>query len=240
MKYLNLHEHRTLWGNKRFLFSVFLGLIILLIGLEASELARHHLEHTLHQGSWEYDLLLDHLPVMELEYFLVWGLELLFALLVIILALHPGYLPFSLKSIGFLYLIRSFFIILTPLGARPDRVIAPSEKLLYDLAYGSNEFFFSGHTSFPLILALIFWHRPIIRSVLLVATVLFGAAVLLAHTHYSIDVFAVPFIVPTIFVMSKKLFAGDLKYIREQEKIDNGGGLIERLWKHMTNPLSKQ
>jgi len=216
MKYHTLHKHRTLWQDKHFLLAVFLGFVVLAIGFGASELARHHLQHAL-RGTWEHDLFLDNLPVMDLEYFLVWGLELLFAFLAAIIFLHPGYLPFSIKAIGLLYLIRSFFIILTPLGARPEQVIAPTNGMLYELAYGSNEFFFSGHTSFPLILALIFWHKPIIRSVLLIATALFGMAVLLAHTHYSIDVFAAPFIVPTIFAMSKKLFAGDLKYIQKQD-----------------------
>jgi len=215
MRWFHSDNHRFLWKDRRFLLSILLGLMILGTGLECSELARHHLQHTLH-GKWEPDLLLDHLPVMELAFFLAWGLEILLGFLVVIMFLYPEYLPFSLKTIGLLYLIRSFFIILTPLGARPDQVLAPKEEFFYNLAYGSNEFFFSGHVSFPFMLALIFWHKPLIRYVLLFATALFAIAVLLAHTHYSIDVFAVFFMAPTIFGLSRFLFKRDVLYTHEQ------------------------
>lgn len=207
-----IHTHRTLWKDPHFLWSVFLGIVVLTIGLQCSEFARHHLQHTL-QRQWEYDLLLDYLPVMDLGYFLAWGLELLFVFLAALAFLYPRYIPFSLKTIGVLYLIRSFFIILTPLGARPDQVTAPKDGFFYDLAYGTNEFFFSGHVAFPLMLALIFWRKPLVRIVLLFSTALFAFAVLVAHTHYSIDVFAVPFIVPTIFALCRRLFAGDVRLL---------------------------
>jgi len=214
MRLLSRTKYHSLWKDRRFLLSVLVGLLILGAGLECSELARHHLQNTL-RSQWEPDLLLDFLPVMELKFFLAWGLELLLAFLAVVIFVYPEYLPFSLKTIGLLYLIRSFFIILTPLGARPDKVVAPVEELFYNLAYGSNEFFFSGHVSFPFMLALIFWHKPLIRYVLLLFTVLFAAAVLLAHTHYSIDVFAVFFMAPTIFGISRVLFHRDVLYTKE-------------------------
>ncbi len=218
MKHVNWRKYRTLWNDRHFLFSLLLGLLFLMVGLELSEASRHHLQQTL-QGTWEHDLFLDRLPVMELEYLLVWGMELLFGFLAVIAFLYPEYLPFSLKTIGLLYSIRSFFIILTPLGARPDEVKAPTEEFFYNIAYGTNEFFFSGHTAFPLMLALIFWHKPFIRSVLLLSSLVFAIAVLLAHTHYSIDVFAVPLMIPTIFLLCRTLFKRDLRFIN-----DHGGG----------------
>lgn len=214
MRWFNFIHHRYLWKDRRFLLSVLSGVVILLIGLECAELARQHLQHTL-RAVWGPDLILDRLPVMELKYFLAWGVELLLAYLIVVVILYPEYLPFSLKSLGLLYLIRSFFIILTPLGTRPDQVIAPSQEIFYALAYGGNEFFFSGHVAFPFLFALIFWHKPSIRYVLLAATVLFAAAVLLGHTHYSIDVFAVFFMVPTIFGVSRYLFRRDVLFTFE-------------------------
>lgn len=228
MKIPSLKRHAVLWKDKKFILSVVLGIIILIIGLKCSDMARLHLQHTL-SGVWEHDLILDHVPVMDLEYFLVWGLEILFGFLALLIFLYPEYLPFSLKTIGLLYAVRSFFIILTPLGARPDQVLSPNNHLLYELTYGTNEFFFSGHTAFPLMLACIFWRKPFVRSILLLSSILFGIAVLVAHTHYSIDVFAVPLIVPTLFLASKGIFGKDVQYIVRFQKKKSA---------HSASPLS--
>lgn len=219
METLHMLHRLRIWKDKQFIFSVCTGLIIFFIGILASDIARIHLQNSL-KGMWEPDLILDHIPVMDLEYFLVWGLEMLFAFLILIIYIYPKYLPFSLKSIGLLYFIRSFFIVLTPLGARPEQVASPHDGFLYELAYGTNEFFFSGHTSFPLLLALILWRKPLIRTILLIATILFGVAVLVAHTHYSIDVFAVPFMVPTIYALARVLFPKDFQYTLFHEHAD--------------------
>jgi len=206
-----IKKHGNIWKERGFLRSVLIGLFVVGIGLAASALAREHLEHAVHaQGG--PDLLLDLLPAMELKDFLAWGAELLLWLLALLLFLYPEYIPFSLKTVGMLYLIRAFFVILTPLGPRSDQVIVTTKGIFYTLAYSSNDFFFSGHVAFPFILALIFWQKHLIRYLAFVIAAVFAIAVLLAHTHYSIDVFAVPFIVPTIFGLCRYLFARDVRY----------------------------
>ena len=50
------------------------------------------------------------------------------------------------------------------------------------------------------------------RYLFLFLTVFFGASVLLAHVHYSIDVFAAPFIVYGMYVITKKLFPAIMQY----------------------------
>jgi uncharacterized membrane protein YcjF (UPF0283 family) len=62
-------------------------------------------------------------------------------------------------------------------------------------------------------MGLLFWNRTFWRRFFMVMTVVFGAAVLLAHVHYSIDVFAAPFIVYGIFVIAGKLFPRDFALI---------------------------
>lgn len=208
-----LQKHGHLWRDRRFLFSLGMGLLILGLGLGAAALAREHLEHAL-RVEWSPDIFLDHLPVLKLKDFLVWGVELLLIVLVPILLLYPEYIPFSLKSVGLLYLVRSFFVILTPLGNRPDRIVETTQGFFYNLAYASNDFFFSGHVSFPFMLALVFWKIKPIRYGMLLISLAFAVAVLLAHTHYSIDVFSVPLIVPTIFGVSRYLFVRDVRTAR--------------------------
>ena len=58
-------------------------------------------------------------------------------------------------------------------------------------------------------MALIFWDDDFWRPFFLAAAVVFGASVLLAHVHYSIDVFAAPFIVYGIFAIAQRTFKKD-------------------------------
>jgi membrane-associated phospholipid phosphatase len=80
---------------------------------------------------------------------------------------------------------------------------------LYHLVTFQGNFFYSGHTAFPFLLALIFWDNKYLRYLFLILTVFFGVSVLLAHVHYSIDVFAAPFIVYGMYVITAKLFPRD-------------------------------
>ena len=153
---------------------------------------------------------------MNLDFVIVEG-ALLFALLGIALfLLKPRYVLFGLKALAILIIARSAFITLTHLGVYPGQIPFDTG----DFSYGIYRFldfrgdlFFSGHTSFPFLMALIFWREKKWRYVFLGITVLFGASVLLAHIHYSIDVFAAPFIVHSIFMISQKLFRRDYALI---------------------------
>jgi membrane-associated phospholipid phosphatase len=60
---------------------------------------------------------------------------------------------------------------------------------------------------------LIFWDNRFLRWLFLGLSIFFGASVLLAHVHYSIDVFAAPFIVYGMFVITKNLFPHDYAMI---------------------------
>ena len=161
------------------------------------------------------DLLLDRLPVFDLFGFIVWGPALMTALLLWVLLRNPEYIPFTLKSIGLVFAVRAFFMVMTPLGLRPE---------VLDLGYGglfkafiydpsTNDFFFSGHTAYPFACALIFWEKQWIRWMFLAFAALLGASVLLAHAHYTIDVFAVPFMAGGVLWWAKKVFAADYAYI---------------------------
>jgi hypothetical protein len=145
---------------------------------------------------------------MKINAVLIWGVPILFALITCALLLHPDRLPFALKALGVLLIVRAFFIILTPMGFRADQAITSPEGFLQQLAY-SNDFFFSGHVSIPFLFAFIFWDERWIRYVMFSISGIFAACVLLAHTHYSIDVFVVPFIVPTVYRFSLWFFGSD-------------------------------
>lgn len=199
-------KHRLVWSQENFLFSAFIGLLFFIFGVLCTFGSRYYLLYGGFQTVSSPDTILDMLPALHMENFLAWGVPVLLALIGAVLAMYPEKIPFALKSLGLLFGVRAVFVLLTPLGIRPDQVVTTPVGIFENLAYASNDFFFSGHVSIPFLFALIFWQRQWVRSLFLVFSGLFAFSVLLAHTHYSIDVFAVPFVVPTIHRMARYLF----------------------------------
>ena len=207
-----LQQHRHLWTQRAYVISAIIGIDIFFVGLACLMGARHYLSDTNIHTLSSPDFFLDILPTTSVENVLVWGIPVLFCFAVCALLLHPERIPFSLKTMGALFFIRAFFVVLTPMGIRPDQAVTVSKGFLQGLAYSSNDFFFSGHVAFPFLLALIFWNVRWIRLIMFFISVIFGVSVLLAHTHYSIDVFAVPFIVPTIYRLCTSFFRKDMAW----------------------------
>ncbi len=69
-----------------------------------------------------------------------------------------------------------------------------------------NDLFFSGHTGFPFLAALLFWENKVLRWFLILMSFAQGITVLFMHVHYSIDVLAAYFITYSIYVVSDKIF----------------------------------
>ncbi|WP_460374341.1 hypothetical protein, partial [Staphylococcus aureus] len=96
---------------------------------------------------------------------------------------------FSLKALSIFIIVRALFISLTHVGFYPVH-LDPGIVFFADLYLYLNfqlGFFFSGHTGLPFLIALIFWDDLRTRLILILLSVVFGAAVLVAHIHYSID-----------------------------------------------------
>ena len=166
-------------------------------------------------GSFVGDIVLDNTPVFNLNTIIIEGA--LFGLLgiVILLLSKPHYLPFTLKAMAIFIAVRAFMISATHLGIYPNQLV-PGDGF-FDQIYKALDlqagYFFSAHTGLPFLLALIFWDEHFWRYVFLVMTLIFGSAVLLAHVHYSIDVFAAPFMIYSIFKLSQYLFKEDYALI---------------------------
>jgi hypothetical protein len=160
------------------------------------------------------DLLLDNLPVINLNLLIVEGALLAILISIILVLLKPQYLPFTLKALSLFIITRAFFMSLTHIGIYPGQInpgVGPLDALYSWLNFETG-FFFSGHTGMPFLMALIFWDVKRIRVAYIALSVTFGIAVLLAHVHYSIDVFAAPFITYGIFRISQRLFATEYRH----------------------------
>ncbi len=163
------------------------------------------------------DIFLDNLPVLNLDFVIVQGAIVITLVAIALFVLKPRYLLFGIKATALFAVIRSFFVDLTHVGIYPRNFfdVRGMGAHVYNAINFSGNFFFSGHTGLPFLMALIFWRERLWRNIFLAVSVFFGASVLLAHVHYSIDVFAAPFITYSIFHIASKFFPRDYALIAD-------------------------
>ncbi len=169
-------------------------------------------------GNFTGDIFLDNFPIVNLNPIIVEGALLAIVGGVILILWRPAYLIFTIKAVALFIAIRAFFVAATHLGIYPGQ-ISPGDGFadrIYSLFTLEAGFFFSAHTGLPLLMAIIFWKDRFWRTVFLVLSLTFGVSVLLAHVHYSIDVFAAPFMTFSIFKMTQYLFPKDFQLIEEE------------------------
>jgi len=205
-------KYKTLFSNKQYLASVAVGIFLLGTSLIVNYIAGLYATHN--TSNSVSDLLLDNLPVFDLDTFFIYGPITLVVFIIVLIWREPERLPFVTKTIALFVFTRSAFITFTHLGPTPNRIPLPPDNPLRWFTFG-GDLFFSGHTGLPFLMALIFWEEKIIRYIFLAASILFGAVVLLGHLHYSIDVFAAFFITYGIVNLAKKFFAKDYAFIRQ-------------------------
>jgi len=162
------------------------------------------------------DLLLDNLPVVNLNFIIIEGVLLAIVIgAMFVIVFHPRYILFSLKALAIFIAVRALFTSLTHVGIYPGS-IDPGVGLfdgIYLYFNFQTGFFFSGHTGMPFLMALIFWKKPLIRNAFLLLSLMFAIAVLFGHIHYSIDVLAAPFMAYGIFKIAQYLFKRDYELI---------------------------
>ncbi len=153
------------------------------------------------------DLILSNTSVYNMEPLFVQGA---IALSLFILALCFKYYkgaPYLLKTIALFFSTRAIFVMLTHIGPFPFQLDLDSNLLSF-ISTG-NDLFFSGHTGLPFLLGLMFWKHKLLRYFFVLSSILLGSAALLAHLHYTIDVFAAFFITHSLYTLSKKFFKFD-------------------------------
>lgn len=197
------------WGYIFSSISAFILLIIsLIINFYAGEYATRYTSNPV------TDIILSNIPVFNLDMLFVEGALVLILFISIVCIYYPQKIPFTLKTIALFTIIRSVFITLTHIGPFPTHAIIDPASLINYFSFG-GDLFFSGHTGLPFLLALIFWENKFLRITFICASVFFGIVVLLAHLHYSIDVFAAFFITYSIYHLAEKFFVQDRRFFTQ-------------------------
>jgi PAP2 superfamily C-terminal len=207
--------NKQFWSRER-KRSLYQGIALLIVAIIIQVFAGQYSSQASIGASSVRDVLLDNLPVVNLDFMIVGGAIALWIIASWLLLTKPRYLNFGIKSIALFIISRAFFFSLTHVGP-PSRGVPPGPQNLgwgfYKLLTFQGNFFYSGHTGFPVLMALIFWDDDFWRPFFLAMSVLFGASVLLAHVHYSIDVFAAPFIVYGVYKIAERFFPKDYALI---------------------------
>lgn len=168
---------------------------------------------TNHVSNYVSDLILDNLPVMNVDFIFVEGFAILWIFLISLLIWDPKRIPFVIKSIAVFILIRSVFIMLTHLALPPDHSYLEPDSTFRYISAG-NDMFFSSHAGLPYLVALNFWENKKLRFIFVAASIFFAVVVLLGHLHYSIDVLAAFFITYSIYHISRRLFPRDYELLQ--------------------------
>ncbi len=201
-----LQKHKLLWPNKSFIWQVLFGLLLLAASLVATYYA--NIYTTIRASNAVTDIILDNLPVVNVDFVFNEG-ALIFICIVVIMLLHePRRIPFVLKGAALFTLVRSLFMVLTHLAPPLAQSYIDPTEILHKLSSG-DDLFFSAHTGLPFLFAIIFWKEKLPRYFFLLSTAIGGTSVLLGHLHYSIDVFSALFISFGIFHITKYIFPKD-------------------------------
>lgn len=199
-------KHKFHWSQKTFLSSTFLAFIFLALSLTVNYAAGNYATKMASNGVT--DIILDNIPVVDVSGIYVYGALFFGLFMAVLLIREPKQMPFIIKSAALFYLIRAVFISLTHIGPVFQQIQPVSSFLYRNLVFGAD-YFFSGHTGLPFLMALIYWGNKHLRYTFIAMSLVFGASALLGHFHYSIDVFAAFFITYGVFHIARCLFAKD-------------------------------
>src|SRR3989344_6352200 len=189
------NKYKLHFGHSGFLASFAFSILLLAVALVVNFYAGIYA--TEKASNSVTDIILSNIRVYDVDEIFVYGSIILWIFVSLFLILDLKKIPFTVKSISLLVLIRSVFISLTHIGPFPTQIVIDS-NILNKFSF-AGDLFFSAHVGLPFLLALVFWDDLRLRLIFIASAIIFAAVVLLAHLHYSIDVLAAFFITFTIY-----------------------------------------
>ncbi len=205
---------KTVTENVNALFPVlksrylYIGMLSVIVGMGLNIASQLYLHNYISQGKtlpMLSDMILDKLPVIDVS--LIYDI---FAIIPIVLAVtyivhkrEYDRLPFFFLMVGFFYIVRGVFIVLTPFGNPP--MFNGSDPIFHGFATYELGVYPSGHAGNVFLIMLLVNDRVykwIIGACLVVVIV----ALFMAHGHYSIDILSGLFFAYAIRALGEKHF----------------------------------
>ena len=175
------------------------GIAALLSSFVINNKVSTYVDHV--QGPSVGDLILDNIPIYDLNFIFFWAVLLFWAGNIIYRLIFPKEFPFILVSMSLFVMVRCFFIALTHLGPPETLLVVPEELSYYSF---NADLFFSAHVGTPFFYALLTSVKRI-KWIAIIYSIIMVVIVLMSHGHYSIDIFASFFIAHSLSVLILKL-----------------------------------
>src|SRR3989338_7497819 len=164
----------------------YIGLIVLIFGFVFNSLSTVYVSTLKENLVPLQDTLLDVIPSLGSFYYfynIVGALIILTFLIFIASKKKYAELPYFMLLIGIFYIIRGLFIALTPFG-NPEISYERFMSQLDVLRFGLYP---SGHTGLAFLMGL--FTEGVYRKIMLVSVFFLAIGLLIAHGHYSMDIF---------------------------------------------------
>lgn len=212
-----IKEYKNLFSSGEYVRNLLIGIVMLATGSIATFFADKYV--TAHIGPAVPDFFLSILPNIPVSGIYIYAPFVFLVVIFVILIGHPKKMPFVMSSLGLAILIRAIFVCMTHMGYPTGMQweVVNFKPTLFSFFNTQGDFFFSGHTGFPYLLALMFWEHPFERDFFLAVSVILAATVLVGRFHYSIDVFAAYPIIYSIYLLSRKLFKKEFARLKSSD-----------------------
>ena len=185
-------------SNKKIALFV-VGIATLLSSFAVNNTISKYVDHV--QGRAVGDLILDNIPIYDLNFIFFWAVLLFWAGNIVYRLIFPKEFAFILVSMSLFVIVRCFFIALTHLGPPETLLVIPDELSYYSF---NADLFFSAHVGTPFFYALLTSVKNV-KWIAITYSILMVFIVLMSHGHYSIDVFASFFIAHSLSVLMLKI-----------------------------------
>lgn len=152
------------------------------------------------------DVLLDALPVMKVDFFVVWIYLLVWAVFAVYgLFIDSKRTHYYIGMLSLFIITRAGFSVLTHMASPAEAIYTTYRPMLYQLFSFPNALFFCAKAGIPFLVFLMVPNKKL-KIFMLCASVVLAILVILMHLHYTIDIISAYFITYGIYKLGGHMF----------------------------------